>query len=166
MEKFTFFWRTESPFSQWHPSRFEVDGMVFNCAEQYMMYGKAKLFGDDEIAREILRSNSSIEQKKLGRKVKNFDQAKWEAECKRIVYDGNYAKFTQNKDLLEKLLQTAGTTLVEASPVDTIWGIGLAEEDPRSLNRMTWQGKNWLGEVLTHVREDLHPIEPDRSRVV
>ncbi|MBW5447656.1 DUF1768 domain-containing protein [Cohnella sp. CFH 77786] len=155
MEKFTFFWRTESPFSQWHPARFEAAGIVFQCAEQYMMYEKAKLFGDEDVASQILRTNSPVEQKKLGRKVKSFDQAKWEAECKRIVYEGNYAKFTQNQALLQKLLQTAGTTLVEASPVDCIWGIGLAEDDPRSRHRKTWRGKNWLGEVLTQLREDL-----------
>lgn len=155
MEKFTFFWRSDSPFSQWYPTRFEIDSIVFNCAEQYMMFGKAKLFGDHEIACKILRSSSPIEQKKLGRKVKYFDQVKWNAESKPIVYKGNHAKFTQNPALLQKLLSTKGTTLVEASPVDKIWGIGLAEDDPRSLFRKTWQGENWLGEVLTQLREDL-----------
>jgi len=155
LEKFTFFWQTESPFSQWHPARFVVDGVSFNCAEQYMMYGKAMLFGDEEVAQKILRASSPIQQKKLGRNVKNFDQGAWEANCKRIVYEGNYAKFAQNEDLLHKLLQTAGTTLVEASPVDPIWGIGLAEDDPSALDRKQWRGKNWLGEVLTGIREDL-----------
>lgn len=155
MEKFTFFWRTESPFSQWHPARFILNGITFNCVEQYMMYAKAKLFGDEEMAKLILRAKSPIEQKKLGRQVKSFDRAKWESHCKQIVYDGNHAKFTQNEDLLQILLQTAGTTLVEASPVDSIWGVGLAEDDPRIQDRKTWRGKNWLGEVLTRVREDL-----------
>ncbi|MDP5274204.1 NADAR family protein [Chengkuizengella axinellae] len=155
MEKFTFFWRTASPFSQWHRCHITVDGILFNCAEQYMMYKKAKLFDDHQIADKILKSSSPSEQKKLGRKVKGFDKDVWEANCKQVVYDGNYAKFTQNKQLKQKLLETKGTTIVEASPVDPIWGVGLSEDDPRILDRKTWKGTNWLGEILTQVREDI-----------
>lgn len=154
-EKFTFFYRTASEFSQWHPCEFEIDGNHFNCAEQWMMYGKATLFGDEEIAQKILRTSHPRDQKKLGRKVKNFDDATWQANAKEIVYQGNYAKFTQNDKLKEVLLATAGTTLVEASPTDKIWGIGLDENDARAYSRETWQGTNWLGEVLTQLREDL-----------
>lgn len=155
MEKFTFFWRTQSPFSQWHPARFIVDGIEFNCAEQYMMYMKAKLFNDEEIAQKILDTELPSQQKALGRKVKHFDQEKWESNCKKFVYDGNYAKFTQNEELKKVLINTNGTTLVEASPTDCIWGVGLSEDDPRIQDRSTWRGKNWLGEVLTQLREDL-----------
>lgn len=155
MEKFTFFWRTQSPFSQWHPSRFIVGGIEFNCAEQYMMYMKAKLFGDEEMAQKILKAKSPVQQKALGRNVRHFDQEKWESNCRKIVYDGNYAKFTQNEELKQLLVKTKGTTLVEASPTDRIWGVGLAEEDPRIRDRRTWRGKNWLGEIITQVREDL-----------
>ncbi|WP_127589223.1 NADAR family protein [Paenibacillus koleovorans] len=155
MEKFTFFYRTESPFSQWHPAIFEIDGIHFNCAEQYMMYQKAKLFKDEEIAAKVLSAPTPREQKELGREVRNFHRNKWETHCKPFVYEGNYAKFTQNRQLLEKLLATQGTTLVEASPTDRIWGVGLLEDDPRILNRETWRGTNWLGEVLTNLREDL-----------
>ncbi|WCN36333.1 NADAR family protein [Aneurinibacillus uraniidurans] len=155
MEKFTFFWRSKSPFSQWYPGTFCVNNIVFNCAEQYMMYQKAKLFNDETIAQKILQTKSPNEQKKLGRKVKNFDQKKWEQACKQIVYDGSYAKFSQNVELKKKLLATAGTTIVEASPVDRIWGVGLSEDDPRILDRTKWLGTNWLGEILTKVREDL-----------
>ncbi len=155
MEKFTCFWKSESPFSQWYPSTFTVGGVTFNCTEQYMMYKKAKLFNDGEMAKKILQSDSPAKQKQLGRKVNNFNQKVWERSCKQIVYDGNYAKFSQNEPLKKHLLKTAGTTLVEASPRDQIWGVGLAEDDPRIQNRSTWQGKNWLGEVLTKVREDL-----------
>lgn len=93
--------------------------------------------------------------KKLGRQVAGFDQTLWEAECQRIVYEGNWAKFTQNEELLTALRATRGTTLVEASPDDRIWGVGLAEEDPRIRNRRTWRGTNWLGEILTRLREDI-----------
>ncbi|MBU5353473.1 NADAR family protein [Paenibacillus barcinonensis] len=155
MEKFTFFWHTASPFSQWHPADFIVNGLQYTSAEQYMMHQKALLFGDQKIAEQIMSTNSASVQKKLGRQVKGFDQTVWEAECQRIVYEGNQAKFTQNEELLAALLATRGTTLVEASPDDRIWGVGLAEENPRIHNRSTWRGTNWLGEILTRLREEI-----------
>jgi ribA/ribD-fused uncharacterized protein len=154
MEAFTFFWRTESPFSQWHPCSFAIDGIACNCAEQYMMYRKAMLFGDERIAARILKAKSPVEQKKLGRQVRNFDRIRWEQICKEVVYEANRAKFAQNQELLRQLLDTKGTTLVEASPYDTIWGVGLAEEDPAIRDRRKWKGTNWLGEILTKLRED------------
>jgi ribA/ribD-fused uncharacterized protein len=153
--RFTFFWQSESPFSQWHPAKFKVKGKQFVCAEQYMMYGKAVLFGDHAVAERILSTTSPKTQKALGRKVTGFDDRKWRGERERIVYEGNHAKFTQNVDLLERLLATAGTELVEASPTDRIWGVGLSEEDPRILNPSQWRGENLLGKVLTRLREDL-----------
>ncbi len=155
MEKFTFFYRTESPFSQWHPADFEMGGVHYNCAEQYMMYRKAVLFGDQEAAKKILSAYTPREQKEHGRHVHGFDKALWEDHCKQYVYEANHAKFTQNLHLLEILLATKGTTLVEASPTDRIWGVGLEEKDPRIKNRATWRGSNWLGEILTKLREDL-----------
>lgn len=154
-EKFTYFWSNKSPFSNWFKANFEVNGVKYSSSEQYMMYHKALLFGDAEIAEQIMATANTGKQKALGRNVKNFSQEKWENQCKQIVYDGNFAKFTQNKELLKHLLKTKGTTLVEASPVDFVWGIGLAEDDPRAKNRNQWMGKNWLGEVLTELRENL-----------
>jgi hypothetical protein len=155
MEKFTYFWQSGSPFSQWHKKSFVIDNIEFNCAEQYMMYGKAKLFRDEEIANQILLAKTPKEQKALGRKVRNFKPEIWEEKSHEIVYKGNHAKFTQNEDLLKKLLATKGATLVEASPYDKIWGIGLEENDPRAKNRSTWLGENRLGEILTKLRDDL-----------
>ncbi|WP_299454687.1 NADAR family protein [uncultured Microscilla sp.] len=154
-EQFTFFWETRSPLSQWHPSDFTVDGVAFNCAEQYMMCQKAKLFEDQQIAAQILLTKKPRDQKALGRKVRNFDSAIWNNHCKKIVYEGNYAKFTQNEALKASLLATTGTTLVEASPYDKIWGIGLAADHPDAQDKSKWQGTNWLGEVLTQLRNDL-----------
>lgn len=154
-EQFTFFWSNSNPFSQWHRAGFEIEGITYNTAEQYMMWGKAMLFGDEEIAEKILQVTNPSKQKALGRKVKNFDPAVWEANARDIVYRGNLAKFTQNESLKQTLLATAGTTIVEAAPNDKIWGIGLAEEDPRAHNRATWLGTNWLGEVLTRIREEI-----------
>jgi len=152
-EEFHFFW--SGPFSQWYPSRFTIDKIVYETAEQYMMAEKARLFKDDETLRKILKTKNPKEQKALGRQVKNFNPNVWNAKAKNIVYDGNRPKFKQDKRLLKILFETSPKTLVEASPFDKIWGIGLAEDDPRAQKRETWQGTNWLGEVLTQLRNDL-----------
>jgi hypothetical protein len=152
-EQFTFFWG--GPFSQWHKSNFTVCGIKYNCAEQFMMAEKARLFKDKISELAILAERNPREQKALGRKVTNFDLDIWQKNAKLIVYRGSLAKYSQDKELLATLMATKGTTLVEASPYDKIWGIGLLEGDPNTLSRDTWQGLNWLGEILTQVREDL-----------
>jgi ribA/ribD-fused uncharacterized protein len=152
-EQFTLFY--SGPFSQWHPSRFTVNNVTYSHAEQYMMASKARLFNDPSALRRIMESNSPDVQKATGRRVKNFDETKWNLLVRDFVYNGNKAKFTQNAALREKLLATKGTTLVEASPKDRLWGIGLHISDPRCYSRETWRGKNWLGETLTRLRDDL-----------
>jgi ribA/ribD-fused uncharacterized protein len=137
-----------------------VGGARFTCAEQYMMHGKAVLFGDAEMAARILEAKTPKEHKALGREVRGFDGARWESERERIVYEGNHAKFTQNPELLKALLATAGTELVEASPLDRIWGVGLSAEDPRIQDPAAWRGLNLLGKVLTRLREDLLVTRP------
>ena len=160
MESFTFFW--DGPFSQWFPSRFRISGVQYNCAEQFMMAEKARYFMDDDALAEIMRANHPREQKLIGRQVSGFETSEWEHQesngrpyCWNVVYRGNVAKYSQNSDLLSKLRATQGTTMVEASPLDTIWGIGLSEDDPRAQERASWLGRNWLGEVLTEVRDFL-----------
>src|SRR5690349_5255252 len=101
---FTFFWRPDSPFSQWHPCEFTVDGRRFVCAEQFMMHGKARLFADDEIAAQILDTADPRTHKALGRKVRGFDDRRWKQAREQIVYAGNHAKFTQNPALHAALL--------------------------------------------------------------
>ncbi|MDL5046930.1 NADAR family protein [Oscillatoria amoena NRMC-F 0135] len=103
-EQFTFFYRTAHPFSQWYECNYEIDGIHFNTAEQCMMYGKAMLFGDVEIAQKVLTVKHPRDQKALGRQVKNFIPEVWEREAKNIVYKANYAKFTQNENLKKILV--------------------------------------------------------------
>ena len=155
MSEFTFFFTEANPFSQWYRCTFTVGENTFNCAEQYMMHGKALLFADRETAAKILAADHPRQHKALGRKVKPFDDATWKRERAAIVRAGNHAKFTQNAELLDQLLATKGTTLVEASPYDKIWGIGLAATDPRAQDPAQWKGQNLLGKILTELRDQL-----------
>lgn len=153
-ETFSFFWK--GPLSQWARSDFRANGVDYTCAEQYMMHQKALLFGDTEKAQEILDAGFNPKRhKQLGREVKPFDPDKWNDIAKDIVYNGSDYKFQQNPQLMKQLELTMGTTVVEASPFDTVWGIGLGPEDPRITDRNNWRGKNWLGEVLTELRVDI-----------
>lgn len=153
LENFTFFWN--GPFSQWHKSEFTVDGLTFNTAEQFMMLNKAILFKDYQIADEIMKSKNPRQQKALGRQVAGFKQDKWEEICDDVVYTGNYHKFMQNPDLKQILLDTGTTTLVEASPHDTIWGIGLDEARASITPYTEWKGLNKLGLILTILRNSM-----------
>lgn len=145
-----FFWR--GVFSQWHLCNFVVNEVQYNCAEQFMMASKAKLFNDLESLEKIMNTNDPRQQKKIGRNVKGFNKDVWDANAKSIVFTGNKAKFEQNQELKLELLSTENKVLVEASPYDKIWGVGLEEADDRILDPANWQGTNWLGEVLTNLR--------------
>lgn len=152
--KYIFFWG--GVFSQWYRSPFiSSTGVRFNSCEQYMMYAKAMLFGDREIAEMILKTNDPKKVKELGRKVKNFNQELWDIKKQEIVFIGNMYKFSQNIDLKTQLLSTKDKEIVEASPYDTIWGIGLSENDERVLDKSKWKGQNLLGIALMRVREEL-----------
>jgi len=155
MSEFTFFFTEKSPFSQWFACSFTSDGVTFNCAEQFMMHGKALLFGDLEIAQQILAAAHPKQHKELGRNVKSFNDEIWKTRRLEIVKAGNRAKFIQNEELRALLLATKGTQLVEASPYDRIWGIGLAATDPRAQDPKTWCGQNLLGKILTELRDEL-----------
>jgi ribA/ribD-fused uncharacterized protein len=120
-----------------------------------MMHGKAMLFGDTATAREVLAAAHPKQHKALGRKVKPFVDETWKAKRIEIVTAGSRAKFTQNAELMALLLETNGTELVEASPYDRIWGIGLGANDPRASDPKQWRGQNLLGKILTALREEL-----------
>lgn len=152
-QKYTFFYN--GVFSQWYMCNFIVDGIEYNCAEQYMMYQKVLLFNDIDSSLKIINSKSPKEQKELGRNIVNFNDTIWVENRVKIVYTGNYYKFTQHEDLLKKLLNTEGTILVEASKMDTIWGIGMYANDSRIFDNKKWKGLNLLGYTLTKLRQDL-----------
>ncbi len=141
--------------SQWWPARFIVDGQAFASAEHFMMAGKARLFGDEPALARILAAPSPAAAKQVGREVRGFDAARWNAACLGLVTQGNIEKFRQNPALADYLLGTGRRVLVEASPVDRVWGIGLAADDPRAENPEQWRGPNLLGFALMAARETL-----------
>lgn len=160
--EFLFFWGhtvkeeiTKACFSQWFPFQFEENGIEYKTAEHYMMAGKAKLFNDNETLEEILKSESPNQAKSLGRKVKNFDPKLWDEQKYNIVKRANFLKFSQNQKFKDFLLSTNDKILVEASPYDTVWGIGMLETDPKALNPTLWNGENLLGFALMEVRDEL-----------
>ncbi|MFK7980164.1 MAG: NADAR family protein [Saprospiraceae bacterium] len=144
---------TQSCLSQWWEQSFEIKGITYPTAEHWMMAGKARLFNDQEMWEQILVTKHPHQAKKLGRKVRNFDQKIWEANRYQIVLDGNLAKFEQNEDLKTYLLNTKDSIMVEASPYDKIWGIGLKKDNPKAQYMDTWNGLNLLGFVLMEVRD-------------
>ena len=155
---FVFFWHEYEEygeFSQWYKSDFTIEGVTYSTCEQYMMAQKALLFHDKEIYNKIMQSTSPKECKKLGREIKNFDDKIWKDKNEQIIYEGNYAKFSQNNDLKEKLISTGNKTLAEASPFDKIYGIGMDANNPDITNPSTWNGKNILGNVLMRIRDKL-----------
>jgi len=153
--EYEFFWSNDSPYLQWHKTNFRLNNVEYSSAEQFMMAKKAELFGDIEIKNQILSTNNVRKQKQLGRQVSNFDESKWNENKIKIVYIANNLKFSQNEELRTKLLETKDKYIVEASPVDAIWGIGIAPDDPRRFNRAKWRGQNLLGKILTQLREDI-----------
>ncbi len=142
-------------FSQWHRTPFRLDELDFVTAEQWMMYAKAMLFGDADVARQIAANDDPAVQQRLGQTVQGFDQTLWDHWKIDIVYRGNRAKFAQNDGALRQLRNTGGTLLVEANPRDWIWGNGRQIDDPLGHAPDNWRGTNLLGLVLTKIRDEL-----------
>ncbi|MFF8833590.1 NADAR family protein [Streptomyces sp. NPDC015131] len=142
--------------SQWWPSPFTVGGVEYATAEHWMMASKARLFGDAEAERKALGAASPAEAKKAGRLVRGFDETVWKRERFRVVVEGSRHKFGSDPELGAFLRGTGERVLVEASPVDRVWGIGLAADDPRAQTPAHWRGLNLLGFALMKARESLH----------
>ncbi|MEU6257531.1 NADAR family protein [Streptomyces sp. NPDC047043] len=138
--------------SQWWPSPFTVDGVTYATAEHWMMAGKARLFDDAEAERRVLAADHPSLAKKAGRLVRGFDEETWQRERFGIVVEGSVHKFTAHADLRDFLLGTGGRVLVEASPVDRVWGIGLAADDEAAMDPERWRGPNLLGFALMEAR--------------
>jgi ribA/ribD-fused uncharacterized protein len=162
--KFVFFWGHQiskngisaTCFSQWYPAQFVIDSVQYPTAEHYMMAQKAELFNDPETLELILKAPTPAAAKALGRQVRGFDDARWLAQRFAIVVRANVAKFGQNPELGEFLKSTGTAVIVEASPVDRVWGIGLAKADAQAHDPNQWRGLNLLGFALMQVRDQRH----------
>lgn len=141
--------------SQWYPAPFVVNGAVYPTAEHWMMAGKARLFGDDDALDAILAADDPGKAKALGRAVRGFDDARWEAHRVELVVEGNVHKFAQSPLLRAFLLATGDRVLVEASPRDRIWGIGIGASNEDARDPRRWRGENLLGFALMETRARL-----------
>lgn len=166
-DDFVFFWKHNPArkgyigkecLSQWYKAPMEIDGRIYNCVEQYLMAEKARVFKNYEVESEIMKESSQMKIKRLGRKVKNYDNKVWAKIRQKVAIKGNMAKFTQNPALMAFMLSTGNKILVEASPRDTIWGIGLEESSPDALIPARWKGSNLLGFALMEVRERISQL--------
>jgi len=165
--KYLFFWGhtpkqkdavDKSCFSQWYPAAFTVAGDTYATAEHWMMAEKARLFGNEDVHARIIAARHPDEAKKLGRQVTGFDPQVWDEQKYESVQAGNYQKFSQHPQLKDYLLTTGDRVLVEASPVDAIWGIGLAATHPDAMQPAKWPGENLLGFALMEVRDQLRRL--------
>jgi len=145
--------------SQWYISSFTdpSTNQTYNCAEQYMMHQKAVSRDDETTGADILKTPYPKEQKDLGRSVASWDDAAWDEIKEKVVEQGSYLKFSQNKDLREKLLMTGDRELVEASASDRVWGVGFNAKSALS-KREEW-GTNLLGKCLMKARERIREEE-------
>lgn len=141
--------------SNWYLSEFCMDGIRYFSMEQYMMYQKAILFENKDIAEKILSTDEASVIKALGRKVKNYEDSVWNGRRQIIVYRGLIGKFGQNPELKEKLLETGDAILAECAVKDRIWGIGLSMKDTRRFDLKEWKGQNLLGYTLMEVRSEI-----------
>ena len=162
--EFLFFWGHRIPkdgslskscFSQWYPASFKIDGITYPTAEHYIMVSKARLFGATEIEKQILEERDPNKVKSLGRRIKNYDDELWRTHRFEAVTKGNVAKFSQNPRLRSFLERTEDQILVEASPADFIWGIGLASDHPDASQPGRWPGLNLLGFALMEARTQI-----------
>lgn len=141
--------------SNWYLSEFTADGVCFSSMEQFMMYQKAVCFGDDETAHKILKTDDVAHIKELGRLVSNYNESYWNGIRQIVVFEGLFAKFSQNENLKEQLKATGNSILAECAVKDKIWGIGLSMKDPDRFDVDKWKGKNLLGYALMMVRKRL-----------
>ena len=151
-ERYVFFWGNSDIYSNWFKSKFEMDGIIFENSEQAMMYEKALLMNDQSSANEILKTRNPRVIKELGRAIKPWNQKLWDEQKFDIMVKVLTCKF-KDPILAKQLLSTGIRIIVEASPYDKIWGIGMSENDEGVEDQSNWKGQNLLGEALMYVRQ-------------
>jgi ribA/ribD-fused uncharacterized protein len=156
-KEITLFFTKDNPLSNFHPSEFELDGQKFNCVEQYVAYHKALLFGETDIAEDILQTEEPRIQKQKAKDInlKNFCFDEWKSQASDILKPALFAKFSQNEQLKTYLMKTGDSIIAEASPSDCLFGIGLSLNNPKAVNKTLWRGKNIQGTTLMSIRTEL-----------
>lgn len=153
-DELVLFWKSPAVFCQWSLASFEVDGVAYSSAEQFMMAGKARLFGDECSLQAIMNTDNPADQQAIGRRILGYREDVWINNRYPIVLNGTVAKFGQDYDRREVLLNTGSRIIAEASPNDSIWGIGLSATQPDAYQSAKW-GQNLLGRALMEAREQL-----------
>lgn len=150
-----YFWN--GIYSNWYPCKIydEFSKLNFENTEQAFMWYKANLFKDDEVKKQIELTGNPKLVKQLGRQIKNYDDVIWNEARFGWMLAVNLMKFSQHQYLRQALIETGTRTMVEASPLDKVWGVGLDENNPLILDERNWQGQNLLGKVLMRVRESI-----------
>ena len=153
---FTAFFGMDCPLSNFYPSSFTVNGVNFNCSEQYYYFRKAQQYRDYDSMVEILAEHDPVQIKRIGRSVHGAD-GEWSesSEARDVMYTGLLSKFKQNSYLAQVLESTGEDTLVEANPHDSVWGIGLGLDNPNVFNQREWKGNNQMGDILMAVRHTI-----------
>ncbi len=141
--------------SNWYMSDFIEDGRLYTSVEQYLMYGKALVFKDEDMQQAILNTHDVAEIKKYGRQVKGYNETLWNGLRQLVLYRGLWLKFSQNEELKQKLIDTGNDMLVECAITDKIFACGISMKDPMRLDMSKWPGKNLLGFALMDLREQL-----------
>lgn len=157
---YIFFWGEKNNFgflSNFFPTEFEDGGVKFICSEQYFMKKKQELFDstNSSLAELILSSTEPRQIKQFGRMVKNFNEEVWSEHKYQIMYLAVKNKFLGNPELAKRLIDTGDKILVEASPYDRIWGIGMPATAAVKIPESDWPGENLLGQILMEVRDEL-----------
>ncbi len=158
-EMLVLFFSGRSYLSNFYKCKFELDGNTFSSMEQYFHYSKAAIFKDKDSMKRILNTNDCREQKRLGRRVKQYKENIWAEKCYIVMKQGLYAKFDQNPILKERLLSISNARFVEASPYDRKWGIGIEADHPNAVQPSKWPGNNLLGKALTETRDILKTLD-------
>jgi ribA/ribD-fused uncharacterized protein len=153
---FVLFYGNKEIYSNFYPAAFEIDGKAFPTSEHYFMYVKAMTFDPNgEVTYERLAAASPKEAKAQGRQVRFYSESRWNAMCENVMYKACLAKFSQNPELKQQILETGDAIIVECSPRDRKWGIGMGKNNPDATNPDKWRGRNLLGKTLMRVRKTL-----------
>ena len=155
-EHVALFYSKHSPLSNHYPAPFQLNGTLYNCSEQYIMQQKCLHFGDHELADKIMNVTDPVEQKNLGKNIKNFDKKSWIKNAKRLIFDGIKQKVIQNLVVSNLLLHTDSRKIAEANPNDAVFGIGASLNDEKAWDIKAWSNtKNVMGKILEKIRSEL-----------